>query len=639
LEPIGLEASDLFEHREQRDGDADRMADAERHEHVYKDADGVPVARKVRLVRGGMTAKWPEGGKAIWWEYPHNGAWCTVKNLPPGAPHDPPRMLYGLPEVVAAIREGRTVYAVEGEKCADALVELGLTATTSPAGASKGEPKWLPEHAEQLRGASAVRVLADDDDQGVAHAEATAHTTWGVGVRDLRVLQFKGQLRPDGARGGGDVSDWIHEEQRLRGRAPEMIREILVGLVEAAPEWRPSVSENDSAATRDGVPAETNLPFRTALELCAQAPEEVPWIVPGYVPRGALVELDGKVKAGKTTFLAAMVRQVLDGGTFLGNLVERGKVVWLTEQPTTSFADALRGAGLEDRDDLLLLQWTDARGLPWEKVARAATAKAQEVRAILLLVDTLGQFAGIRGDGENSAGEAQRSIEPLQVAAAAGLGVVVCRHERKSGGGIGDSARGSSAWSGAVDVILQLRRPDGAQRETIRVLGAVGRFRETPAEQVIEMRDGLYHALGTQQDVAGQEAREKILKECPTEPANALTLSELVERLKLKRTTCQIAADSLVGSGLLGRTGEGKRGKPWRYFRAGEKGFCQNPIPKQTVPAETNPSPKKDSARTPAGSGRMNPAPIAGPSPGHSESNGATPELESLRDVLAGGQP
>jgi hypothetical protein len=398
----------------------------------------------------------------------------------------------------------------------------------------------------------------------------------------------------------GDVSGgmrWNAREERWEpaDREPR-IRNVKKPIVD------PPI---DSAAPREGVPAERILRFRTALDLCSEAPEDVPWIVPGYVPKGALVELCGKVKIGKTTLIAAMVRQILDGGTFLGNPVAQGKVLWLTEQPTTSFADALRGAGLEDRDDLVLLQWVDTRGFSWEKVAQTATKKAQEIGAILFLVDTISQFSGIKGDGENSAGEAQRAIEPLQVAAASGLGVIVCRHERKGGGEIGDSGRGSSAWSGAVDVILKITRPEGAQRETLRVLEVSGRFRDAPPEQVIELKDGLYEALGTALDIAAQEARQKILDACALAVEKDPTLTDLVDKLKIKRTTCQIVVERMVADGVLERTGKGKRGDPYRYHqREPEEYFRQNSISKQTVPAETNPPEENVSARTPAGTGR-----------------------------------
>ncbi len=44
--------------------------------------------------------------------------------------------LYRLPEVVAAIEKGQTIYVVEGEKDVHALESVGAVATTAPMGAS-----------------------------------------------------------------------------------------------------------------------------------------------------------------------------------------------------------------------------------------------------------------------------------------------------------------------------------------------------------------------------------------------------------------------------------------------------------------------------------------------------------------------
>ena len=52
------------------------------------------------------------------------------------------RVLYRLPDVAAAVRQGRVVFVVEGEKDADALARLGLAATTNVGGAGK----WRAEY-------------------------------------------------------------------------------------------------------------------------------------------------------------------------------------------------------------------------------------------------------------------------------------------------------------------------------------------------------------------------------------------------------------------------------------------------------------------------------------------------------------
>lgn len=74
------------------------------------------------------------------------------------------RVLYHLPDVLAAAERGDTVYVVEGEKDVEALRAQGLVATCCPMGAGK----WSDEFSEALRGAE-VTVWVDDDDDGHQH--------------------------------------------------------------------------------------------------------------------------------------------------------------------------------------------------------------------------------------------------------------------------------------------------------------------------------------------------------------------------------------------------------------------------------------------------------------------------------------
>src|SRR5450756_1466972 len=80
------------------------------------------------------------------------------------------------------------------------------------------------------------------------------------------------------------------------------------------------------------------------------------------------------------------------------------------------------------------LTWADAAGVPWPGIIGAAAAKCREIGARLLVVDTLPQFAGLRGDAENNSGDALEAIGPLQLLAADGFAILVTRHDRKSGG-------------------------------------------------------------------------------------------------------------------------------------------------------------------------------------------------------------
>lgn len=111
-------------------------------------------------------------------------------------------VLYRLPRVLAAAREGRSVHVVEGEEDAHALEALGLAATCNPGGAGK----WDAAYTETLRDC-VVYVLPDNDEAGEAHARLVSGALTGV-ARRLKVVRLPG-LPP-----GGDVRDWLRTHDR-----------------------------------------------------------------------------------------------------------------------------------------------------------------------------------------------------------------------------------------------------------------------------------------------------------------------------------------------------------------------------------------------------------------------------------------
>ncbi len=330
-------------------------------------------------------------------------------------------------------------------------------------------------------------------------------------------------------------------------------------------------SEIHSFVPNVEVANERKLAFRTAREITEATPSEVEWITRPWFACGCITEVDGKIKAaGKTTWVSHAIRQALDGRAFMGEPTTKTKVVILTEQTPTSFRKVLERAGLEDRDDLVVLHWHDTAGFEWPEVAQAATAKALEIGARLLIVDTLGQFAGIKGDGENNAGAAQEAMKPLQEAAAQGLAVGFTRHERKGGGEVGESGRGSSAFGGAVDIILSIRRAEGNIRPTVRIIEALSRFDETPDKVVIELTENGYRNLGDATAFAEKEAASAIVEVLPTKAEHAIKTDDLLDKLKeqnIKRTVAVVALPKLVEAGTIERLGEGKKGNPYRYYK------------------------------------------------------------------------
>jgi hypothetical protein len=343
------------------------------------------------------------------------------------------------------------------------------------------------------------------------------------------------------------------------GNAGEILDEFIRDLISALP--------------RKEVAQKRILPFRTAQELKDASQAEVQWVVKGLAAKGSITELGAKVKAGKTTLLLEMVRAILDGEQFLGLPTLRTPVVYLTEQPEVSFRQAMERANLLGRPDFILLTFGDTAGLPWPQIAAEAVSECQRVGSSLLIVDTLSQFAGLTGDKENNAGDALEAMAPLQSGASRGVGSLITRHERKSGGEVGDSGRGSSAFAGAVDIVLSLRRPEGNSEKTRRVLQSLSRFSETPNDLLVDLQDGRYVALGQMGETVFNDAKKVVFANAPQTEPEALDLQAMVIATKVTRRTAQRAIDELVEEGLLSRIGKGKRGDPFRYFLR-EIDFC-----------------------------------------------------------------
>lgn len=79
--------------------------------------------------------------------------------------HGVTRVLYHLPEVLQAVRDGETIYVVEGEKDAESWRRRGFVATTGAMGAGK----WEPEYTQALA-ASNVIIISDADAPGREHS-------------------------------------------------------------------------------------------------------------------------------------------------------------------------------------------------------------------------------------------------------------------------------------------------------------------------------------------------------------------------------------------------------------------------------------------------------------------------------------
>lgn len=350
-------------------------------------------------------------------------------------------------------------------------------------------------------------------------------------------------------------------------------------------EVRRAIGEVEAKFTPDEVPEEhrarrgraepvepAELPFYTAAEVVAMPDADVSWAWFGYLAHGAITELVGGPKVGKTTLVFDLVKAIVSDEQFLELRTQPGPVVILTEQGPRSLREVLARTALDDRSDVHFLLHRDVRGTEWPAIVAAARAKCADAGARILIVDTLPAFAGLEGETENNAGDALEAILPLMEAATSGLAVLINRHQRKGGStatDIAEAGRGSSAFSGAVDVILTLRRKPGMSRPTIRELLAASRFDDTPDATVLDLADGHYVSLGNEQAIAAQEAETAILEALSNSDAHGdvpmCTTKELVEITEKVRRTVERAIKSLADAQMIERVGAGGRKDPYRW--------------------------------------------------------------------------
>ena len=103
-----------------------------------------------------------------------------------------------LPYHIKNVVDNKTIYIVEGEKCADDIIDkLKLPATTMHGGAGKWYPEVLPYFKDKN-----IILLPDNDNIGKEHMERLAYT-FSETVASIKIVELP-DLEPK-----GDISNWI----------------------------------------------------------------------------------------------------------------------------------------------------------------------------------------------------------------------------------------------------------------------------------------------------------------------------------------------------------------------------------------------------------------------------------------------
>ncbi|RCX08285.1 AAA family ATPase [Extensimonas vulgaris] len=246
-----------------------------------------------------------------------------------------PRPLYNLPAIATA----DAVVLVEGEKCADALMQRGIVATTAMGGAATALDKtdWTPLAGKM------VAVWPDHDEAGARYADAVIQKLIRTGATVRRVSV------PQDKPAKWDAADAVEEGFDVEG----LLRSSQL------------VSDTTIAAT----PALDITRWRAADRFTGQ-PQPRRWLVEGVFPQAqaALIAAAGGV--GKSFLLLALTREVATFDSvwanaptlFGGALTGQGVAIYITaEDDAIEVHNRLNALGpIPDR--LYVLPLPDAGG-------------------------------------------------------------------------------------------------------------------------------------------------------------------------------------------------------------------------------------------------------------------------------------
>ncbi|MCL2646273.1 MAG: AAA family ATPase [Phycisphaerales bacterium] len=387
---------------------------------TYENVDGDPV---------GLVIRWnTPTGKTI-----RPASKTSVGWIIGGMPE--PRPLYRLPNLLR--RKTEPVFVVEGEKCVDAVAELGLLTTTSSHGSqSASKTDWTPLADRE------VVILPDNDEAGTKYAGDVAgilsKLTPPATVRVVRLSD----AWPDLAI-GGDIADLIASE------GADVVKAKLAQLLEKV---TPKVSG----------------PVLTCM--ADVEPREIKWLWPGRVPLGRITLLVGRPGEGKSFLTTDMAARITTGTPWPdGSDCPAGSVILVSaeDDPGDTIRPRLDAHNADVRKVHLLsaVRRVGEDGQLYEilftleDVASLEAALKATPDCRLIVVDPIGSFLGGDTDSHRD-NEVRAVLAPVaKLAEKYGPAVLAVAHRRKGTGSVADDlALGSRAFTGIARAVWHLTR-------------------------------------------------------------------------------------------------------------------------------------------------------------------------------------
>jgi len=382
---------------------------------------------------------------------------------------------YRLPELLDAKTAGRIIYLAEGEKAVDALMSLGVAATTSHSGAGN----WPPENTEYFAGAN-VCIIPDNDLTGWRYAQRAAAAILPV-AKAVKVIDLGLQGQGDDAfefieAGGGraELAALVKAAPKINTEDDVTIPERLQAVQQIPPSDVPSpqTAAEDIAKefAPDPKPKEVPppKPLKTIkIESWDEIQDEpVEWLIEGVIPQGSFTALYGPPGSFKSFIALDIAEAIATGRSWMGRTVNKtGAVLYLAGEGFGGIGARIKACKMhhqtEDGAPIYIVRHqlnlrSSAEDFNALMMAVVMLVEETGMEFSLAIVDTLARAFG--GGNENSSEDMGAFITAMgKVQEFLNCALMVLHH---SGKDAAKGLRGHSSLLGAVDTELELLRFD-----------------------------------------------------------------------------------------------------------------------------------------------------------------------------------
>ncbi|WCR58325.1 AAA family ATPase [Wolbachia endosymbiont of Ctenocephalides felis wCfeJ] len=346
------------------------------------------------------------------------------------------RPLYNIPGIL----KSEKVMLVEGEKCAEALIQQGITATTAMFGAKAPVEKtdWSP-----LKGKHII-IWPDNDEAGSRYAENAKKKLLELGVTSLVTLRIP-QDKPKGWDAADCILEGVNvEEFILKNKTPRKSKTIDTTT------W-------------------TN------------TPPERKWIIKDWLPVGSVTALYGDGGVGKSLLAQQLITAAGIGKSWLGIDIEQIKTygvfcedeeeelwrrqcaihkLYQLDMESSDFHDNVRLSSRVWKNNVLMVFNNKDIG-QLTPYFQELLEDIESFQPKLVILDTA---ADLFGGNENNRSHVRQFIQNCcgRIAEVIKGAVLLCAHPSDSGIVRKTGTGGSTAWNNSVRSRWYLSRPEKA---------------------------------------------------------------------------------------------------------------------------------------------------------------------------------